>query len=448
MAIIELAQRERDAEGRGSKRDEAHPANVLPEWSLARRVLFRFTLVYFVLYLFPFPLDVIPYVGVIAEWYQNLWNAVVPWVGKHLFQVDITVRPNGSGDTTYNYVQVLCYLVLALVAAALWSLLDRRRPNHARLAPWLRVYLRFGLAAVMISYGAIKVIKSQFPAPALDRLLQPFGDASPMGLLWTFMGASLAYNVFSGICEMLGGLLLLSRRTTLLGALLSIAVISNIVALNFCYDVPVKLYSLHLLVMACLLAAPDARRLASFFLLNRTVEPAPLAPLFERPWLCRGALVLRTLLIVVITGFSLYGAYQGRHTYGDLAPKPPLYGIWNVEEIEVDGKVRPPLASDETRWRRVVFGFPGQMSIQLMSNSRQRYNLKLDAAKGTLALAERNDPTQKFTLAYRQSGPGLLALEGTLGHQKIRASLKKTDLSSFLLMNRGFHWINEFPFNR
>jgi hypothetical protein len=220
------------------------PPHVTPAWSLPRRLLFRFTFVYFVLYLFPFPLDIIPYVGVIGQWYQSLWNAIVPWVGKHLFHVDITVRPNGSGDTTYNYVQVLCYLVLALVAAALWSLLDRERPHYARLHGWLRVYIRFGLASVMISYGAVKVIKSQFPNPTLDRLLQPFGDASPMGLLWTFIGASMAYSVFSGACEMLGGLLLVSRRTTILGALFSIAVLGNVVMLNFCYDVPVKLYSL------------------------------------------------------------------------------------------------------------------------------------------------------------------------------------------------------------
>ncbi len=69
----------------------------------------------------------------------------------------------------------------------------------------------------MINYGAVKVIKAQFPNPTLDRLLQPFGDASPMGLLWTFMGASESYNIFTGAGELIGGLLLTTRRTTLLG---------------------------------------------------------------------------------------------------------------------------------------------------------------------------------------------------------------------------------------
>ncbi len=262
------------------------------------------------------------------------------------------------------------------------------------------------------------------------------------------MGASLAYNVFSGICEMLGGLLFLSRRTTLLGALVSMSVLANVVMLNFAYDVPVKLFSVHLFVIALVLAAPDLRRLADFFLFNRRTDPAPLAPLFERRWLRAGGLVLRTFFILSTCWLAFYSAYQTSRKYGDYAPKPPLYGVWNVEQIEMDGQVRPPLVSDETRWRRVVFPFPGQMSVQLMSNSRLRFDAKVDVAKGTIELNRRGEPNPKFAFTFKQPAPGLLTLEGTLGKQTIRASLKRTDPSSFLLLNRGFHWISEFPFNR
>ena len=144
-----------------------------------------------------------------------------------MFGVDATIQPNGSGDTTWNYVQVFCFLVLALAATAIWTFLDRRRADYARLDDWLRVYVRFALSLTMLLYGAIKVIPSQFPAPSLDRLVQPFGDASPMGILWTFMGASAAYTIFSGAREMLGGLLLVARRTTLLGALVSAGVLTQ-----------------------------------------------------------------------------------------------------------------------------------------------------------------------------------------------------------------------------
>src|SRR4029077_9546140 len=152
-------------------------------------------------------------------------------VGLHLFGVTITVMPNGSGDTTFNYVQIPCFLVAAALATVVWSVLDRKATSYDTLHHWLRAYVRFALAAFMLSYGAYKVIQAQFPAPSLDRLIQPFGDASPMGLLWTFVGASTAYNVFTGAGEMLGGLLLTMRRTTTLAALVCIAVMSNVAML-------------------------------------------------------------------------------------------------------------------------------------------------------------------------------------------------------------------------
>jgi hypothetical protein len=424
------------------------PRYATARWSLAQRILFRFSFLYFLLYLLPFPLDVIPYLQVVGQPYHQLWTALVPRVAKGLFSLDIAVFPNGSGDTTYNYVQVFCYLLVALVGTAIWSFLDRERPNYVRLHSWLRVYVRFALSTVMISYGSVKVIKSQFPDPGIDRLLQPFGDASPMGLLWTLMGTSLLYNIFSGACEMVGGLLLLARRTTLFGALFSIGVLLNVVLLNLSYDVPVKLYSLHLLVMAIFLAAPDLRRLADFFLFHRPIEPAALVHLFERTWLRRGGVVLRTIFVLGFAGLSLYTAQARRSLFGDLAPQPPLYGIWTVDDLEVAGKVRPLSLDDDTRWRRLIVSGPGQASIQLMNNARLRYNLTLDKAKGTLEFAKRQDPRQKFTLAYKQPGPGLLTLEGTtLEHEPIKAHLHWTKTPSFPLMNRGFHWINEYPYN-
>lgn len=100
-----------------------------------------------------------------------------------------------------------------------------------------------------------------------------------MRLLWTFMGFSRAYCIFAGAAECLGGALLFFRRTTLLGAVLLLGVLGNVVLLNFCYDVPVKLFSTFLLFLAAYLAWPDARRLADFFLLNKLIEPAdPGAP--------------------------------------------------------------------------------------------------------------------------------------------------------------------------
>src|SRR6478736_5942137 len=96
----------------------------VPRWGLARRILFRFVFVYFLVYLLPFPLEYIPGVETVTKKYLDLWNAIVPWVAGHVFHVGIPAQPAGSGDTTYNYVQIFCYAVLAAVVALVWTLLD------------------------------------------------------------------------------------------------------------------------------------------------------------------------------------------------------------------------------------------------------------------------------------------------------------------------------------
>jgi hypothetical protein len=420
-----------------------------PVWGAAKRLLFRFAFAYLVLYNLPFPLNMLPSQAT-SQWYDALWDAPVHWIGKHLFHVDITVRPNGSGDTTFNYVQVFCYLVLAIGVALVWTLFDRRRPSYQRLYAGLRVYVRYALAATMITYGVDKVIELQFSSPTPDRLLQTYGESSPMGLLWTFMGFSALYCFFGGAAEMLGGLLLSFRRTTLLGALVCIGVLTNVVMLNMSFDVPVKLYSSHLLAQALFLAAPDLRRLANLFLLNRAVAPAQEPPLIARPRVRKIAEALVAVLFITYVGYSLFDAYRQSKVYGTLAPKPPYYGIWAVDEIAIDGQVRPPLLTDPDRWRRVLFPYPDMLAIQPLEGQLTYYRLKLTPATHTLTLTTGSRAKKKMQadLSYRETGPGRLELAGTFKGRKLHATLHREELSKFQLISRGFHWINEYPLNQ
>ncbi|HKR64319.1 MAG TPA: hypothetical protein VJZ00_11360, partial [Thermoanaerobaculia bacterium] len=82
-------------------------------WSFGRRLAFCFAFVYLVLYLFPFPLDLIPGIDGLLGPYYDLWSAIVHRAGPAFFGVNITVDPNGSGDTTYNYVQLFVSVVFS-----------------------------------------------------------------------------------------------------------------------------------------------------------------------------------------------------------------------------------------------------------------------------------------------------------------------------------------------
>ena len=117
----------------------------------------------------------------------------------------------------------------------------------------------------------MKIFKLQFPSASLTHLLDPLGDFSPMGLAWTYMGFSKGFNVFVGFLELLGGLLLIPKRTQTLGSFLIIGVMTQVAVMNFCYDIPVKLFSVYLVLMALVIFITDNRFL-NVFIKNKAVK--------------------------------------------------------------------------------------------------------------------------------------------------------------------------------
>jgi len=67
--------------------------------------------------------------------------------------------------------------------------------------------------------------------------------------------------------------------------------------------------------------------------------------------------------------------------------------------------------------------------------------------KETLTLKGEEGKPPQAVLHYEQAGNELV-LEGELRGSPIRTRLRKKDPGTFLLLNRGFHWVNEYPFNR
>ena len=418
------------------------PASSLPPWSLGRRVAFRFAFVYLGLYSFPFPLTQLPKGEKIAEPWDWVMHHVVPWFGKHALHItrDISFTPNGSGDTTYDYVTLAASLLFALVATAVWSILDRRRPRYELGWTLLVIYTRYVLAATMAGFGFSKIFVQQFSPPTFLRLIQQYGDSSPMGLLWTFMGASVPYTIFAGTAELAGGALLLFRRTTLLGALVLLGVMGNVVLLNLCYDVPVKLYSSHLWLMALFLTLPNMRRLYDFFIRQRAIQPAPVdTPFVGKRWRWARP-ILKTAFIVSLVYQQGYQQYQQGKQYA-AGPQGAMSGAWDVVSVTRDGRPAEP------GWRRVVIT-NGTFGYRQNDDRRQVFSLVDDGAKKTLTLTPFEDPKAPASIVKYARVGDQATLDGTLDGKPLHLELRYIDTSKSLLMTRGFHWINETPFNR
>lgn len=400
--------------------------------------------------IFPFPLYYIPYVSEVSSWTQSFYEMAVPWFGRTFFGIegDIAMQGYGSGDYTGSWLQIALVCVLAVIGTLIWSLIERKKKDYTKINYWFITCLRYYVAAMMLSYGLIKIIQLQFPEPHFYRLLQPYGDSSPMGLAWTYMGLSPGFNMFVGMGEFIGGLLLLHRRTTVFGSIVLISVTMNIMAVNYFFDVPVKIFSTQLFFMAVIILTPHFKRLANvIFNLGSTETHDYYKPFKKKVWRI-AHLSVKTLFIGYLLYTYISGDLKGNKEYGAEAPKPELYGLYETEDFIKNSDTIPPLLTDTERWRYLIIENTHSVSVLDMNKGRTWYKQdSIDVLKNTLRFSSYRDTTEIYTFKYTKTDT-TMTMNGLVKGDTLKINFKRKTKQDFLLMNRGFHWINERPYNR
>jgi hypothetical protein len=421
------------------------------EWHGLTRIAFRFSVLYFGMYVLLTQMlgsivrRPIPDFGVVI----GVLRTPVVWTAAHVFGVSrpLVITGSGSGDKTFDWVQAFCILSVAAAGTLVWSLLDRRRRQYTVGHRWFHVFARIALGATLIEYGMIKVIPLQMPQPGLLRLIEPFGNFSPMGALWYSIGASRSYEIFAGSVELAAGSLLFVPATALLGAVIGLAAIVQVFVLNMTYDVPVKLFSFHLIVLCLVILAPDAGHLVDAFLPGRRARRSDSRVQVHHAS-NRKLTIAQLVLLIYILGMNVRYDFKSWYAYGGGAPRPPLFGVWNVDQMTRDGAVLPPLLTDQERWRRVVVQVPNAMTFQRMDDTLVSCASVVDVDRRSLSLTMNANRTWKATFAFDQPAPDRLILDGSVDGHAVRLNLSLFDRNRFLLVSRGFTWIQEYAFNR
>lgn len=419
-----------------------------PHWPLLQRLAFRLACVYLILYNLPFPLNHLPGGGLLTHDVASAWQKLVVLFGDHVLSLDMVIvtTRGGSGDTTFHYVQAACIATASVLITLVWSVCDRRRQAYAELHDGLRTYIRYSLAWTMLTYGMMKIAVSQFGFPTLTDLVQTYGGSSPMGLLWNFMGYAAGYQIFTGVAEWVGGLLLFLRRTTSLGALVIAGVMANVVVLNLCYDVPVKLHSTHLLMMALFLLLPDVRRLADVLVFNRPVAAVDHAARLVPPSWHRRRTTLKALFITyALLNTGILGL-PARLNLDKPNPHPPLYGIHEVVGVQGNADALPASIPAITHWRYLIVDDDDYSVIKQTDGKVVWVQTAIDAAKGTLTLT-RHGSKASATFTFAVTTPGHWQLQRTTATGTLTLWMQRQDETQFELVKRGFHWINEVPYN-
>ena len=418
-------------------------------WSWGRRVGFVFSFVFFALLIFPFPITAIPGVDMILTPYNSLLTIIVNWAGTTLLNLPgpIEMTFTGSGDKLYDWVWYFVVLCLTVFIGTIWLVLDKKRANYNKLYNWALYVLTLYLAYYMFIYGIIKLLYLQFLPLNFEQLFETYGQSSPMRLLWTFMGFSKAYTMFAGASETLAAILLMFNRTRTLGALVAAGVMMNVFMMNMSYDVPVKLFSFQLMLAGLFIASRDLGRIAKFAV-NRSAPAHPIEPLIAGAGKGRYAMdIIKFLFLGFVIIMQFVNGNSAASQYGTERAKPPLYGIYNVDLFVHNADTLAPVLTDTLRWKRLLMDYASFSSIVMMDDSIVRFSTTTDTVESLITFTSQQDTSLKYVMHYGKLNRDLL-LEGVFKGDSLRIDMRNYDLRNFALLNRGFHWVNDVPYNR
>lgn len=408
-----------------------------PAWKNYEKVVFRIAFVYFLLQIIP--LDWKYYRRV---FFINLSDITYRDIFSLTYYYPQFIQAPANAPEV-GFINWLIILVVAIIAAFTWGSKDANRKEYNGLYYWLRVLLRYRLALGVIGFGIIKLLPVQFPGPTLSDLNTPYGDYFKWKIYALTNGVATSYyQPFFGFTEILGGLLLLHRKTATFGAALLVAFLANVATANFAYDISEQVYSTYLLVLALALLAYDAPRLYNLLVVRRrAVANKFTITLSKQQRLLKLVAPAFVVVFTLLYGAKTYADYKKDDFAHSITPAlKNSYGYYNVPEFSLNDAAIPYSTTNPVRWQNVVFEKWATISIKTAqpirpinfngneiadnnyanvyevagNNGRHFYNYTTDTISHTIRLVNKNPNEQndKWTLRYEWIDTHTLALSG------------------------------------
>jgi hypothetical protein len=407
----------------------------------------RFIFLFFILFVLLFNNGAFSFLDIVMHYIIPLQQNMVVWVGEHILHrtEPVDTQFNGSGDTTYFYVLLFTTLLLTVIGTIIWSAIDYKRSSNKRLFYWLIVILRYYVGFMLIHYAVAKLHNGQFPSPSVGSMLTTYGDSSPMGLAWRFMGYSDGYKWFMFVAEMMGALLLF-RRTATIGAFLSLMTCLNIMLINYFFDVPVKLLSTALVIMCLIILSPNIAKLFQFFFMGKTIGLDKLKhSTYEKKWQRVTAIVVKYVAIAFCALIPFFAKFYEMATdKGDA--KAHLYGAYRIAKLTwTNGAPAADSLYVSKGWKVIGFDSYDRAVIKYGDKESIYAKSEIDLASKSMKFSFSESPDSIYNLTYKIPKKDSLVLKGDLLGKPVVISLTRKE---FELTKRKFNWINERPYNR
>ena len=317
----------------------------------------------------------------IYPFFRPYCQELVSFSGTLFFEQNASFNTEISSDSIGLYIHVFNLVwVSILFTFIVCSVFHIKQVN-------LRLYtlnlLTYYLSLQLLIYGFDKLFKAQFFYPEPNILHTNLKDLSPDILYWSTMGMSRGYSMFLGGAELLSACFLWFQKTRLAGLILGLGIMINVVAVNFGFDISVKVYSLFLLGCFVLVLSPYFSYLYSALTLNsfQNIPHVAVPKLGVISGYSRG---IKSVVIIMILVEGLFPYVVSGNWNDDAVKRPKFHGAYRVE-------------SNQYGIEKLYIHRAGYLIVENKKEEKEDFQMELDSINREIVLWDyRNKKEQRW----------------------------------------------------
>jgi hypothetical protein len=315
-----------------------------------------------------------------------------------------------------NWTAITWSLIILITASVVGAILWHRKDptRNSSVHQWLQTFVSFYVAYMICIYAFAKILGTQFNSPQYVQDT-PIGELSGFRLTWAYYGFSRTLASIIGATQIAGCILLLFRKTRLLGVFVLIPVMINICLIDHFYIITPTAYfnALHYTFILFFLLALDAGKLMDVFF--SVQEKLRLNS--WKTWVLNVARVT----IILLSFNKIYSSIQKSQ------PITKLNGVWEIEKVKRQGEQK--VAWSKLYFERFDICLFRDGSYQPFKLKDLRANYKVDEAKANVRIKLSPPKGQKtgdsLILQYRFSSDSSLSMVGLYNADSISMELKR-----------------------
>jgi hypothetical protein len=371
-----------------------------------------------------FPYSLIPHPATLVF---NLFRDLAVFSGENFWGLTVKDAVQFSSDSVWLYIH-LCNLFLLSIAVSLVISIKMAFAKQQMLWSFMLIIIRYYLVLQLMIYGWNKIFKWQFYLPEPNTLGTPLGDLSKEMVFWSLIGSSYGYSVFAGIIEVVPAILLLFKRTRILGALISFGVLFQVFVMNISFDISVKFYSAFLFMLSAIILFENKRKILKGLGLLPEESRSDHA-VMEVNFPLR--IVLKYFVWVVIMGESFYMYFAEWNFNDDRAQRPKYHGAYLVVD-----------SNDQAIGiKRIYIHRKGYLITEAADGKQKDFKFQLEES-GNWYLTDAETNTG-FEVKFIAQGDSLMQLANWPGKEDDTLKLRVFEWQKMALLQNGTHWYVE-----